>query len=729
MTADLHAARLRVPTLGQHHMARPRLVEAIGVPTVPFTDLIAPAGHGKSEVVLEWLAANGDRFDVVAWVRLGSDADDPRGYVRYLVEAFRVAGLDVDELAERAREATSDSELSGVLTGVSRAVEGHAAPIVLVVDFYKQAIPLETASIVAGHLDDLPGNLRIVFMARFDPTTPGLARRRLEGKVNDIGPADLAFTEAETRRFLEAGASSTVLVPIASQIHERCAGWPAAVAACARAALGSVSSDDARDRISRLPEFDTYIREQLAMLPAEVRKTMFGLAVLGTARHEDADPLLGPGAASRLSDLARSAYVFSTGSDLGRIEYFNRPLIDHTLLEVAQRDDPDFVDELAQRAIDGCVLDRRHVDAFDLAARVGFEATARTLERYGEEMLLSGHLEATHRAIESLPPDVDARRPTLLLQLALASQHIANNDNVTAWLDRARHHAMDLEPASRAAHEASIEFATGLWSCRVGDCAGELDHFEHALELREKALAAGATLPVGFGWESVGQALLHLGRGRLASEAITRSLADPETTDRAMVRALGLLSRLEPDPATALGHARRALELARELGLRGEAAMPAHFTIVAHGEGDEVDLSMGALERAEEVRGSAVLTAMVLAARAVLRHQRGRDGTADLLAARELLVDVARPHAAEQLMWSAERVVGAADPRLALSEQELRVLLALAGRLTLREIAGELLLSHNTIKTYVKRIYTKFEVGGRSEAVEAARRRGLVDRS
>ncbi len=60
-----------------------------------------------------------------------------------------------------------------------------------------------------------------------------------------------------------------------------------------------------------------------------------------------------------------------------------------------------------------------------------------------------------------------------------------------------------------------------------------------------------------------------------------------------------------------------------------------------------------------------------------------------------------------------------------LSSRELTVVRYLASRLTNKEIAAELFVSTNTLKTHVKRIYQKLGVSSRTEAVTEARRLGL----
>ena len=60
-----------------------------------------------------------------------------------------------------------------------------------------------------------------------------------------------------------------------------------------------------------------------------------------------------------------------------------------------------------------------------------------------------------------------------------------------------------------------------------------------------------------------------------------------------------------------------------------------------------------------------------------------------------------------------------------LSSRELTVVRYLASRLTYKEIAAELCVSTNTLKTHVRRVHQKLGVSSRLEAVTEARRLGL----
>jgi len=67
-----------------------------------------------------------------------------------------------------------------------------------------------------------------------------------------------------------------------------------------------------------------------------------------------------------------------------------------------------------------------------------------------------------------------------------------------------------------------------------------------------------------------------------------------------------------------------------------------------------------------------------------------------------------------------------APVREVLTDREIDVLRMLQGSLSLNEIADELYISPNTVKTHAKAVYRKLGVSSRSEAVEIARGRLLV---
>jgi LuxR family maltose regulon positive regulatory protein len=112
-----------------------------------------------------------------------------------------------------------------------------------------------------------------------------------------------------------------------------------------------------------------------------------------------------------------------------------------------------------------------------------------------------------------------------------------------------------------------------------------------------------------------------------------------------------------------------------------------------------------------------VLPFMLWPSRELLeRHPRHRTAHATLIAT---ILDTLAGRAAPQ------RESGA-PLRDELSDAELRVVRYLPSNLTANEIASELVVSTNTVRTHMRHIYAKLDAHTRSEAVARARELGLV---
>jgi LuxR family maltose regulon positive regulatory protein len=109
---------------------------------------------------------------------------------------------------------------------------------------------------------------------------------------------------------------------------------------------------------------------------------------------------------------------------------------------------------------------------------------------------------------------------------------------------------------------------------------------------------------------------------------------------------------------------------------------------------------------------------------------RAARGEADSAGHLERAVRLAEPERYASVFWE-ERApsvtIRPAPPApAALSERELVVLRHLGGAGNSAQIASELFISRNTLKSHVKAIYRKLGVGSREEAVASARRLGLL---
>ena len=283
---------------------------------------------------------------------------------------------------------------------------------------------------------------------------------------------------------------------------------------------------------------------------------------------------------------------------------------------------------------------------------------------------------------------------------------------------------------------------------------GRLPEAEPWLERADRALsgvgAPGPGLLVKYGW-----ALLRLGQRR-PGDALTavreaerfqlRLLGEHPLTLDVRSRALLARVRLGDTPAVradldglsedsrhraeiriaaaalelAEGSAEQAIDEVRPV-IDGSARALCHesalieallYDAAARWEIDDIGAAEASLERALELaepEGILLPFALVEIRELLERHRGHRTSHATLLSTiLDLLDGSSPPDAAPPLL----------DP---LSDAELRVVRYLPGNLSAGEIAAELCLSPNTVRTHMRHIYAKLDVHSRSEAVERAR--------
>ena len=239
-----------------------------------------------------------------------------------------------------------------------------------------------------------------------------------------------------------------------------------------------------------------------------------------------------------------------------------------------------------------------------------------------------------------------------------------------------------------------------------------------------------------------GQAVYLNGKASAARKLLERALLEatddaPQTTAEILAQlALIELDRGDVDRGEAL--ARRSLALLEARGL-GEtfSAGAGHLALgVALGAGGalvdaEAEIKLGAKLR--EASGPTVWHAHALVFLARARLARGDlAGARQSLSAAELevgsLLDVGivsslLADTKRRLEAGIRRPVKAGEE---LSERELVILRLLAAGLTKPEIARELYIAYNTVKTHTRTIYRKLDASTREEAIARARELELI---
>jgi LuxR family maltose regulon positive regulatory protein len=291
---------------------------------------------------------------------------------------------------------------------------------------------------------------------------------------------------------------------------------------------------------------------------------------------------------------------------------------------------------------------------------------------------------------------------------------LARFDEAERWLEQARR---AIRPDGEPGTELMLHHATGLFAMARGRFDDALTAF--AAARRMQTLLAGEHLFSGERRSRIAQ--MQARRGELDAARATLTEMAGEEGDRAGVRiARAALHLAEGAPQRAVDVLVPVIELKERSVKATWAAIDASLldALARDRLGDRGGVEASVERALELAEPEGVLLPFVLfPVRELLeRHPRHRTAHATLLTA---TLDV--------LAGTSVAAPGRVAPlREALSGAELRVVRYLPSNLKAPEIASELYVSSNTVRTHLRRIYAKLDAHNRTEAVARARELGLL---
>jgi len=737
--APLLRTKLTPPPRRAGFVARPHLLGPVPGAGGPRLTLVsAPAGWGKTTALAEWAAA---AAPAAAWVSLDESDNDPTRFWGYVLEALRGAGADLDVSARLV--ATADVGLTTLINAISAL----PSPVALALDDYHVIRADDVHSDMAFLVEHLPPTVSVALATRTDPPL-GLPRLRARGELLEVRADDLRFDRDEAASLLREAAVAPLDDGTLDLLRRRTEGWAAGLYL---AALSLRGRDDPGAFVDAFAGDDRLVvdylaTEVLAGLPLERRRFLLHTAILSQLSAPLCEAVTGRADAQReLTELERSN-MFLVPLDSRRGWYRFHHLFGELLRHELVLSHPDEVAGLHRRAA-GWLSNNGFADeaighlaaAGDLAGAA--DLIAGSWQRYHRH----GWLATIERWMELLPEQVVLDDPRLCLARAWIAINLGRQEIIADRIAAAEAAVGSCTPTRDVA--ASIATARSIERLLSGDTAAALAAGERALELlpqRESQWGAVAYM-------AVGMAHFQEERSDQAQIFLTEAADVGERTGIPIPPLLALchlaaVSLEHGDVAGAERHARRAIALA-------DTEEHAHFPHAAGAFSAmaEVHLVQGHHARAMPhahrgvelaLRGRvAPQIAHSLLVRAAVHEALGeRDAArADVRRARVELTRAGTdpsPRLTRQLL-TMEGALRASAPARAetgagpatLTARERTVLGMLAGPASLREIAAELSVSPNTVKTQVRSVYRKLGVARRSEAVQAARTRGISPRA
>jgi LuxR family maltose regulon positive regulatory protein len=614
-----------VAVLARHRLERDRLV--IRRPALferlsraaRVTQLLAPAGSGKTHLLRSWIAETG-LAETAAWVSVEHDERDPLRFWGALADALRTTQAGDSVLREM--HAVPDLDVCRLAEHLGSLEH----PVWLVIDGLHELHSDDALRRLELLLLRAPDRLRVVLSSRHELRL-GLHRLRLEGALTEIRSDDLAFTNDEARQlFTSAGVD--LPEPALEALLERTEGWAAGLRLAALSLSGHADPERFAVEFSgnERTVADYLLAEVLDRQPPEVRRLLLRTSVLRRVNGALAERLTGePGAERILHELEESG-AFVLALDTRRSWFRYHRLFAELLQLELRRSEPDAPARLHRAAAEWLAENGHPVDAVRHARAAGdWSLAARIVSDHWFALELGGQAAPADEVLAAFPPASvagDAELAALTgadqlrrgaLQEAERYCSLASRGLPSAPLER-RHRVKPLLVRlrlllARTGGElaAAIEEAHRLVGIpqRSGD-ALSLDAERRALML---ITLGGAELRAG----ELEEAQRHLDEGILLARSMNRPYLE--------IFGLGWSAQLAALRSTTLAvdRAAQAIELARQHGWSEEPIVfPARAALAA------AMVWQGRLEEARSVLEDADRTARSAGpAGGLLQHARG----------------------------------------------------------------------------------------------------------
>jgi LuxR family maltose regulon positive regulatory protein len=710
------------------------------------TLVAAAPGSGKTSLLSEW-HADPRETRPFAWISLDSADNDLVRFWDGVLAAIQTIAPETGAEAQAALHSPGTTVADQVLPLLINELADLTEPVVLVLDDYHLIEHGEIHSAIELLVQRLPPAAHLVISTRSDPPLP-LSRLRARGQLAEIRAADLRFNVTEAGAFLNDVVGLELDPEDIVRLHERTEGWAAGLQL---AGLSLRGREDHREFIDSFAGDDQQIVDYLGFEvldnePAELREFMIQSSILERLSGPLCAAVTGNPDSELLLRRLEQENAFVVALDSKREWYRYHHLFAELLRHELARTSPELVDELHRRASTWYRQAEAIHEAIEHAtAAADYGDAIELITTHWYELLQRGRQETVAGWIDKLPSETVSHDPNLCLTKAWLGVNTGQLDEVDRWIDAARR-AAAAEPEAEGLPplESGVASLRAIHRYMNGNVSAAVAAGRHALAL-ERGGAASPWRPVGC--PVLGLSLHWHGEREDATDTLIEAvrIARANGNYLAAMHASGGLAAIEyerGDAASASARAADAIELAEEHGLSEHWA--SSLSLAVRGQlldrTDDLEAADRALARATELarRGVASIEiAYSLLALAGIRQRLGRHDEARAIyeEARRAVASCEDPGILNDRLARAERRVKfSPHPRAsrssgsgeALSPSELSVLRLLRSELSQREIAGELHLSFNTIKTHTRNIYRKLDVAERAEAVARARELSLI---
>ena len=488
MSDDLLQTKLFIPPLRPSLVPRTRLIEQLNHNKHSRLTLIsAPAGFGKTTLVVAWLAKEQVGNHLSCWLSLDENDNGLPRFFTYLISAIRTVAPEFgSNLLTNLQSAQPPNETAVTQTLLNQLADLNQS-LSLVLDDYHVISNTAVHDALTILIDYLPPLIHLIITSREDPPLP-LPRWRVRGQLTEIRADDLRFNTAEATDFFQQTMGLQLDEQVITSLESRTEGWAAGLQL---AALSLPGQTDTAEQVATISGSDRHIAdylltEVLYQQPPEIQQFLLQTAVLDRMCASLCDALLRVGdwrleigdsiSSQKILERLEATNLFLTPLDNQRRWYRYHHLFADLLREKLQRDVGEAaVRQLHQRAAQWYESQSLHEEAIRHAFQAEDLGYAGRLvaETAVDSLWQQGGAALVRQWAKALPPSIIKTYPRIAILASTAHLIIGDVQPAARYLDMA---------ANQPDVEAEWHLLEAILMRNRGQVPQALEFAQHALE-------------------------------------------------------------------------------------------------------------------------------------------------------------------------------------------------------------------------------------------------------
>lgn len=442
----------------------------------PLTLLSAPAGFGKTNLLIEWV----HQTELpVAWLNIDNDDNDFIRFFRYLIGAIQTVEPGLGAEALDFIQSTRGSGLEVGLTLLINEIFTVPNDIVVILDDFQTLKDPAILQDINFFLRNLPHNLHLIISSRSEPALE-LSFLRAKGRVIELGTQDLRFTGEEADQFFRKTLELQLLPETVQALEERTDGW---ITGLQMVAISLRYHSDPKTLLANLTGDAYYLvdflaEEVLDRQPEDIRQFLLRSSILdsfnGSLCEAVINPEAKPGYGVVMLNRLEHANLFIVALDEKHEWFRYHHLFADFLRHIQSEINPGEIPVLQKRAASWFEQNDNLDEAFQYALASGdVEWTATLIERNTEEMLKTGEIFSLSRWIGKLPDEIIHQHPRLSLTYAWGLIAAYDLDHAQYWIEDIKRILDQIEQTGSGSINDEVvvlkDFEhAGLWNLRGG---------------------------------------------------------------------------------------------------------------------------------------------------------------------------------------------------------------------------------------------------------------------